>query len=80
MLRSLDSKKVTRGFFSTQCRDTNKIKTKHTMSLSYSSICNMGSRIGWVSLKEIYQVLGCIEQYIILRIGYKAVENKKNNI
>ena len=31
------------------CRD----RTKHTMSLDYNSICNIGSRIGWV-LKEIY--------------------------
>ena len=31
-----------------------KTKTKDTMSLDYnSSICYIGSRIGWVSMKEV---------------------------
>ena len=38
----------------------NKTKTKDTMSLEYSSVCNIGSRIGWVSMKEIcYNRHGC---------------------
>ena len=32
-----------------------KTKTKDTMSLDYSSICYIGPRIGWVSMKEIYK-------------------------
>ena len=32
----------------------NKTKTKDTMSLDYSSICYIGSGIGWVS-KEIFK-------------------------
>ena len=37
----------------------NKTRTKGTISLDYNSICNIGSRIGWV-LKEIYyNSLGC---------------------
>ena len=33
----------------------NKIKTKETMSLDYSSVCYIiGSRIGWVSMKEMF--------------------------
>ena len=31
-----------------------KTVTKGTMSLDYNSICNIGSRIGSVSMKEIY--------------------------
>ena len=31
-----------------------KTKTKDTMSLDYSSVCNTGSRVVWVSIKEIY--------------------------
>ena len=31
----------------------NKTKTKDTMSLDYSSVCNIGFRVGWVSTKEI---------------------------
>ena len=37
------------------CRDTNKAQTKDTMRLDYSSICHNGSRIGWVSMKEIFK-------------------------
>ena len=33
----------------------NKTKTKDTMSLDYSPICYSGSRIGWVSMKEIFK-------------------------
>ena len=33
----------------------NKTKTKDTMSLDYSSIYYIGSRIGWVSMKGIYK-------------------------
>ena len=36
----------------------NKTKTKDTMSLDYSSVCNIGSRTVWVSMKEIYHVVG----------------------
>ena len=32
----------------------NKTRTKDTMSLDYNSICNIGSRIGSVVMKEIY--------------------------
>ena len=32
----------------------NKTRTKNTMSLDYSLICNIGSRIGWVSIEEIH--------------------------
>ena len=32
----------------------NKTKTKDMMSLDYSSICNIASRIGWVSMEDIY--------------------------
>ena len=35
-------------------RTPNKTKTKDTMSLDYSSICYIGSRIGWVSMKELF--------------------------
>ena len=31
-----------------------KKNTGDTMSLDYSSVCNIGSRIGWVSMKEIH--------------------------
>ena len=31
-----------------------KTRTKDTMSLDYNSICNIGSRIGSVVMKEIY--------------------------
>ena len=33
----------------------NKTKTKDTMRLDYSSVCYIGSRIGWVSMKEIFK-------------------------
>ena len=36
----------------------NKTKTNGTMSLDYISICYIGSRIGWVSMKEIYYYTG----------------------
>ena len=32
-----------------------KTKAKDTMSLDYSSICSIGSMIGWVSMKEIFK-------------------------
>ena len=32
----------------------NKTRTEDTMSLDYNSNCNIESRIGWVSIKEIY--------------------------
>ena len=32
----------------------NKTKIKDTMSLDYSSVCSGGSRVVWVSMKEIY--------------------------
>ena len=32
----------------------NKTKTEYTMSLDNSLICCIGSRIGWVSMKEIF--------------------------
>ena len=33
----------------------NKTKTKDTMSLDYSPIYYFGSRIGWVSMQEIFK-------------------------
>ena len=33
-----------------------KTRTKDMMSLDYNSICNVGSRIGWVSIKKIYKI------------------------
>ena len=33
----------------------NKTKAKYTMSSDYSSICYIGSTIGWVSMKEIFK-------------------------
>ena len=35
-------------------RAPNKIRTKHTMSLDYNLICNIGSRIRWVSIKGFF--------------------------
>ena len=32
----------------------NKTKIKDTMSLVYSSVCNIGSRVVWVSVNKIY--------------------------
>ena len=48
----------------------NKRKTKYTVSLDYSSVCNIGSRVVWVSMEEIYyQVLFShgpgVERYIL---------------
>ena len=43
----------------------NKTRTKSTMSLDYNSICDIGSRSGCVSLKEIYHVM---KRYIYLQI------------
>ena len=34
----------------------NKTKTKYMISLDYSSICYIASRIGWVSMKENYKL------------------------
>ena len=33
----------------------NKTKTKDSISLDYSSICYIGPKIGWVSMKEIFK-------------------------
>ena len=44
----------------------NKAKTKGTMSLEGSSICNTGSR---VPMMEIYQVMG-VERYILTSRNY----------
>ena len=33
---------------------TNKTRTKYIMSLDYDSVCNIGSRIGWMSMKKTY--------------------------
>ena len=33
----------------------NKTKTKDAMSLGYSSSCYVGSRIGWVSMKGVFE-------------------------
>ena len=37
----------------------NKTKTKDTISLDYSSLCYIASRIGWVSMKGIYKKYRC---------------------
>ena len=45
-----------------------KTKTKDTMSLDCSSVCNTGSRVVWVSMKEIcYQAVMSVEGYILTR-------------
>ena len=36
------------------CRDTKQNKDKDTMSLDYSSVCNVGSRVVWVSKKDCF--------------------------
>ena len=35
----------------------NKTKTNDTISLDYSSLCYIASRIGWVSMKGIYKLV-----------------------
>ena len=43
-------------------------RTKNTMSLDYSSVCNIGSRIGWVSMKKMYDQIvshGCRAVHIL---------------
>ena len=37
-----------------ECLDAFRLKTKDTMSLDYSSVCNIGSRIVWASMREVY--------------------------
>ena len=33
----------------------NKTKTKDTMSLDYSSVCYIGSRVGWLLIKGLFK-------------------------
>ena len=50
-----------------------KIKAKDTMGLDYSLVCNIGSRVVWVSMKVIYYqvlivclvVMGGVEGYLL---------------
>ena len=35
-------------------RTTDKTKIIDTMSLGYSSVCNIGDKVVWVSIKERY--------------------------
>ena len=42
-----------------------KTKTNDTMSLEYSSVCNIGSRVVWVSMKEIYTCHEGVERYLL---------------
>ena len=49
----------------------NKSKTtKDAMGLDYSSVCNIGSRTVWVSMKEIYHLVMGVEQYILTSSNY----------
>ena len=52
-----------------------KTKTKYKMSLDCSSICFIGSRIGWVSMKEIYK---SFLWYILTSSNYYGEESKSN--
>ena len=40
-------------YINRQAGTPNKTKTKDTMSLDYNSICYIGSKNGWVSIKEM---------------------------
>ena len=44
------------NFINRQAAGTPKKKDKDTISLDYSSICYIASKIGWVSMKEIHKL------------------------
>ena len=41
-------------YINRHARTPNKTKIRDTMSLDYSSVCNIGSRVVWVSMKKIH--------------------------
>ena len=40
---------------SSPCRDTKQNKDEDMISLDYSPLCYIASKIGWVSIKGIYK-------------------------
>ena len=70
---------------SSPCRDTkqNKTKTKDTMSLYYSSVCNIGSWVVWVSMNEIYYLIIVmdVQRYTLLtQVPVAVIVSKLSNI